>query len=308
MKNVHVIQTDKPSRLAYLTKKGKEVYKDLRLFEKPMPIILESENQNIYIISNDEKPKTGEWALFQGKIHKCIEDITGDQFKKIILTTNQDLIEDGIQAIDDEFLEWFVKNPTCEFVEVEELGPGFPAGIYFINFLPEHYNYSKEKPKQDEKVWIKESSKWSLGYYIGFDSKNSIYFVRGIIDDENSIGPLLTSSQEVLPYSAMPNEPKKDTIEEAARKYYENNIDRLNIPRKYYEYEIQELMLGFANQWQEQNSDKMYSEEDLINAFFAGVETTGEGWNGEYANGNCPVVRTVFKNDLMVWLNQYKNI
>ena len=38
--------------------------------------------------------------------------------KKIILTTNQDLIKDGVQAIDDEFLEWFVKNPSCEEVKV----------------------------------------------------------------------------------------------------------------------------------------------------------------------------------------------
>lgn len=37
--------------------------------------------------------------------------------KKIILTTDPDLIKDGVQAIDDEFLELFVKNPTCEVVE-----------------------------------------------------------------------------------------------------------------------------------------------------------------------------------------------
>jgi hypothetical protein len=42
-------------------------------------------------------------------------------YKKIILTTDQDLIKDGVQAIPDDFLEWFVKNPSCEFVEVEEL-------------------------------------------------------------------------------------------------------------------------------------------------------------------------------------------
>ena len=38
--------------------------------------------------------------------------------KKIILTTDQDLIKDGVQAIDDDFLEWFVKNPSCEVVDV----------------------------------------------------------------------------------------------------------------------------------------------------------------------------------------------
>jgi hypothetical protein len=36
---------------------------------------------------------------------------------KIILTTDRDLIADDVQAIDDEFLEWFVKNPSCEEVK-----------------------------------------------------------------------------------------------------------------------------------------------------------------------------------------------
>jgi hypothetical protein len=37
--------------------------------------------------------------------------------KKIIITDNKDLIAQGVQAIDNEFLEWFVKNPSCERVE-----------------------------------------------------------------------------------------------------------------------------------------------------------------------------------------------
>jgi hypothetical protein len=40
--------------------------------------------------------------------------------EKIILSTDPTLIADGVQAIDDEFLEWFVKNPSCEEVEVEK--------------------------------------------------------------------------------------------------------------------------------------------------------------------------------------------
>jgi hypothetical protein len=35
------------------------------------------------------------------------------------LATDQDLNKDGVQAIDDEFLEWFVKNPSCENIETE---------------------------------------------------------------------------------------------------------------------------------------------------------------------------------------------
>ena len=129
MKNIHVLPTDKPSRLGYLTKKGKEVFNDLILFEKPMPNILDSENQHIYITS-DEEIKEGDWMYYKhfGEDIICKYDTLGgqntnvnehkDYYKKIILTTDQDLIKDGVQAIDDEFLEWFVKNPSCEEVEV----------------------------------------------------------------------------------------------------------------------------------------------------------------------------------------------
>lgn len=53
--------------------------------------------------------------------------------KKIILTTNQDLIADGVQEIDNEFLKWFIKNSTREFVHVEK---GFSDGTdYGFNFI-----------------------------------------------------------------------------------------------------------------------------------------------------------------------------
>jgi hypothetical protein len=118
MKNVHLIPTFKPSRL-YKSK----ITQDISM--GPIDIYQHGDatyNLTIYITS-DEKPKAGDWSLYQNKIHKCIEDIIGDEFKKIILTTDQDLINDGVQAIDDEFLHWFVKNLSCEYVEVkQELG------------------------------------------------------------------------------------------------------------------------------------------------------------------------------------------
>ncbi len=73
--------------------------------------------------------------------------------KKIILTTDQDLIKDGVQAIDDDFLEWFVKNPSCEEVEVED----FPMTEKY-NSKGEYVHRSywiykiiipKEEPKQE---------------------------------------------------------------------------------------------------------------------------------------------------------------
>jgi hypothetical protein len=39
---------------------------------------------------------------------------------KVILTTDPKLIKDGVQAVPDEFLEWFVKNPSCEEVFIAD--------------------------------------------------------------------------------------------------------------------------------------------------------------------------------------------
>jgi len=79
-------------------------------------------NQHIYI-TNDEDIKEGveQWYLdkFLNKPMNSGGAQYGEKQNVIILTTDQDLIKDGVQAIDDEFLEWFVKNPSCEEVEVE---------------------------------------------------------------------------------------------------------------------------------------------------------------------------------------------
>jgi hypothetical protein len=82
--------------------------------------------QHIYITS-DEEIKEYDYFLntLNGTIDKC-EDIISQKnvnlsnwLKKIILTTDQDLIKNGVQAIDDEFLQWFVENPSCEEAKVE---------------------------------------------------------------------------------------------------------------------------------------------------------------------------------------------
>ena len=112
MKNVYLIPTDKPSRL-HLGDSGL-VLCDLNFGRNTI------NGQNIYITSN-EGIKDGDWCfgmdgIFQYKGKVNLPDV--ELPKKIILTTDPDLIADGVQAIDDEFLEWFVKNPSCEKVEI----------------------------------------------------------------------------------------------------------------------------------------------------------------------------------------------
>jgi hypothetical protein len=121
---------------------------------------------HIYLTS-DEKPKKGDWCYdrsVEGRLVRYTELPKNwvDTQKKIILTTDLDLIADGVQAIDNEFLEWFVENPACESVEIKRLEDGqyvdyFPDGSV-VEGIYENYKIvlPREEPKHipyKGKVW-----------------------------------------------------------------------------------------------------------------------------------------------------------
>jgi hypothetical protein len=125
MKNIHILPTDKPSRLFF-----NRLHNELE-FTSPIPMGNNGsgswvELKNIYITSDEEikdvRPHKGKWQLETGQILNKFPSYLTDlsECKLVIMTTDQDLIKDGVQAIDDEFLEWIVKNPSCEEVEVEK--------------------------------------------------------------------------------------------------------------------------------------------------------------------------------------------
>lgn len=96
-------------------------------------------------ITSDEEIKDNDYITDGYKVWQWKDDSSLLGRKKVILTTDQDLIKDGVQAIDDEFLEWFVKNPSCEEVEVQ-CRYNFYAGqdkIHYKIIIP------KEELKQD---------------------------------------------------------------------------------------------------------------------------------------------------------------
>jgi hypothetical protein len=117
MKNIHLLPTDKPSCKLQKTKH------DNFFLSNEIKSYSDCTSQNIYITS-DEEIKEKDWCYYENGDLKGIHKVVNGQrpktmfLKKIILTTDQELISDGVQAIDDEFLEWFVKNPSCEEVEV----------------------------------------------------------------------------------------------------------------------------------------------------------------------------------------------
>jgi len=136
MKNIFLITTDKQSRLWTNTIAGKLV-----LDKEPN----ELHSQHIYITS-DEEIKEGDW-FYNPTYNEIGINYNPDGCKKIILTSDPTLIADGVQAIDDEFLEWFVENPGCDYAEVKK---GFEDGTnYGFNFIDYKITIPQEEPKQE---------------------------------------------------------------------------------------------------------------------------------------------------------------
>jgi len=172
MKNIHVLPTDKPTTL-FKDDFGNFIY-SINIDQEQNHF----EPQHIYITSDEEIKEreiciygkslflvenifynSGAFRHLSPKIKikgKLLPNMKAGEFdsmtplNKIILTTDQDLIKDGVQAIDDEFLEWFVKNPSCEEVEVKYDKDVFPYGVETSN----GYGWYKiiipqEEPKQE---------------------------------------------------------------------------------------------------------------------------------------------------------------
>jgi hypothetical protein len=197
MKNLHVIPTDKPSRLWINTINGELV------LDKEAN---ELHAQNIYITSDEKLPYDSSIFNSGAFYHRDpvgdVHIITKHTFKpnphfckRIILTTDQDLIKDSVQAIDDDFLEWFVKNPSCEKVDVlnEPYKLPYESGNIYQNHWFDNYKIiiPKEEPKQkttiygtiryEERVYSEEDMKLSFeagkkGYMRGSMLHQEYYF------------------------------------------------------------------------------------------------------------------------------------
>jgi hypothetical protein len=177
MKNIHVIPTDKPSRF-FNTNEGKYHFR-----EHYVPDTIQTcKNHNIYITS-DEEIKEGDWVITPTNDILEWAKVLQPIGKKIILTTHQKLIKYGVQPIDDDFLEWFVKNPSCETVEIDrderEVGNHLGGvvteyGDYKI-IIPQEQT-TEEVPNELEPVLAKISHQNDLGNPKWYEV---VYYVDG---------------------------------------------------------------------------------------------------------------------------------
>jgi len=211
MKNVHVLPTTQPSRLA-IQLDCKPKY-NLQLSKIENNWTDNWKKQHIYITSDEEIEEDDlRYDLKCNEIFKTsksdIECYDTLNCKKIILSTDPTLIADGVQEIEDEFLEWLVQNPTCEFVlpqktqhvvsyETNYHGRATPLykWVYKIIIPQEEPKQEKEEEyfkhlEKDKKEFAKE---WEeIRQEFGFGKKESLeeaaerHYIKCIPSDRHS--------------------------------------------------------------------------------------------------------------------------
>jgi hypothetical protein len=252
MKNIHLIPTDKPSRLAKHSSGSFHIVSYIAHKKG----LYKMTNQHIYITS-DEEIKEGGYVFWEGKIYayrefmKMRTPVYTDYFPTI-LTTDPDLIKDGIQAIDDEFLEWFVKNPSCEEVEVKDnLTQVYPrSGRDAGGNERYEYNYKIIIPQEENNA----------------EKINQLLVLALKLPNED-LKILSNSIVGRLPQE----EPKQETIEEAA-KYYVKMQYPMGVEK---EYPIADFKAGA--EWQEQ---MMYSDKEVESLLHKFMQSQHPDWHG----------------------------
>jgi hypothetical protein len=136
MKNIFVKATTEPSQVYLIKEKA-----TLGLTSKN-PEAMEhygsgTHNQHVYITKKESYDR-GDWCIdieaeeifkvaevkeFSGIVRSDTDTYVYDACVKIVLATDLKLVADGVKEINSEFLEWFVKNSSCEEVDIEAYCP-----------------------------------------------------------------------------------------------------------------------------------------------------------------------------------------
>lgn len=134
MKNIFLIRTHNPSKLYefggsyFLSYKAQENFRSYNI-----------------IITSDENAKHGEWCFYEKDKENPIKFQRGEYLnaKKIVLTNSPDLIADGVQEIQNQLLEWFIRNPNCEYVKIGSEFKCFDKNDFCVSCCVYDTDYTK---------------------------------------------------------------------------------------------------------------------------------------------------------------------
>jgi len=134
--------------------------------------------------------------------------------------------------------------------------------------------------------------------------QTAIQLLKESIDHELKLGTKMVVNWDM--YLAMEKEQTEENMAKAITFGWElSQYHRLNTEEKLLQMQkdfITSVIEGDAK-WQ---AERMYSEEDIREAYFSAIKITGEGWNGEYAGGNSPNIEDKFSEEFKEWFEQFK--
>jgi hypothetical protein len=271
MKNIHILQqTDKPSRLHEY-----DFLSPMGLSKEPLQWRL---GRNIYI-TNDAEIKEGDFYLHISNdingieyttINNChkphrkqdnewyVDGMYSNQCKKIILTTDQDLIKDGVEVINDDFLEWFVNNPSCEKVEVVK------TRYDGTKSLDKYWSgeYKIIIPKEEPKQYKCTECNW-LGLFDEMKNEQDTDYDQYCCPKCNNV------MYDCRLHKWYLEEPKQKTIEEVLKKIKSIKLCLMAHPNNEVDSEfadritdLEEIQIELSkDKWQQKRS---YSEEEVL--------------------------------------------
>lgn len=194
MRNLHLLPTPKSSRL--VTRK----FSDKLLLADIATKRSEYKRFNLYITGEEITGfENNIWVFNNDRVWLWENTMTikfDNKPKIIVLTTDKDLIDSGVQAIDNTFLKWFVMKPTCDFVKVNRFAINCSCenqSKYRVdaNLIKENSNSGLDNPLQLDD-FIKEKKIPSL--YSEIES----LIIRWNLDGTKTAGSLTREIMKLL--------------------------------------------------------------------------------------------------------------
>jgi hypothetical protein len=152
---------------------------------------------NIYITSSEEIKERDAYITKNGEIcksHNGSKILILKTDKKVIITSDEELITNGVKSIEEKFLQWFVKNSDCESVKVDEINlctqTGLPCGMQCLSEETCNKNISykitipQEEPKEEfPQLGTKEFNNLASAYFGGKPQEEFKPIWKQIIED-----------------------------------------------------------------------------------------------------------------------------
>jgi hypothetical protein len=231
--------------------------------------------KELFITSDEEIKDRDCWVTNGEEVFKPLDDYSleyaNNYWEKIILTTDSTLIADGVQPINNTFLEWFVKNPSCEWVEVGygwiRLAETDNEG-YWVSIPDKQFEMQQEEAKQDT---LEEAAHKMLSDY-GIKSMGQSI---GVLEVKKLMVKMANwqQEQEKNNYSEEEVEMNEELSWDLAKESFKESEGRepdINDTERGELLVVSSLQEGILKgaKWQ---AERMYSEEDMMFAYEQGT-------------------------------------